>query len=740
MISVFALVEIGLSAGNAQAQSLEEALAKAYANHPSLLAQQARVRATDEQVEQALANWRPTATVSTAISRGTTENNTYSTPDTRNQTRTERENKLTVNQTLFRGFRTLAATDKAENRVLAERARLMGVEQTVLFDATSAYVRTVREKAILELNKDNEKSFLGQVEATTTRFKSGERTRTDVYQAEARYNKAISERRLAEGDYATALAMYQTSMGDGPSAPILPSIPAGLPSSKEEALKLAIENNPAIMAAMFDEKAADESIIEARGELLPSLGLSGSASRDFDTSSHGSRIDNAGVKLTLSMPLYDGGVAWSKVRQAKQTAHEEHRKMEFAQRSAVESAGKGWDLLGAAKKRIAAHEDQVASADAALEAIKKEMSGGTRTIVDVLDAEEELHQARVSLTKAKADQVLFAYQIKQAIGQMTAAHLNLGVAKYDPSKHYDEVRNKFIGFSSQGEEKELPKTDERLLKEKPAPAPQSSKVEEPPVPIAEVREQVAVNNASESTPIAAAPEPQPVAPSQPEPQIQAEAKAPSFTTPSPEVGKSGRHVQLSAQPSQELATAYWVKSEIANPELLAEITPRIEMADLGPGKGIVYRLRAEIPAKATSAADFCVTLKSHGMDCIPVQQTTPVAASPAPQLQAKAQLPAETSKVNSSKPSAPTGKSGGLLHISSQRTEELAAGFWLKQEAAHPDIFANLTPHIEKVNLGPGKGVFYRLFIESPKEATSLDGLCEKLKSKGLYCTKLSAR
>ncbi len=597
------------------AQSLEEALAKAYANHPSLLAQQARVRATDEQVEQALANWRPTATISTAISRGNTVNNTYTTDDTRNQTRTERENKLTVNQPIFRGFRTLAATEKAENRVLAERARLMGTEQTVLYDATNAYVRAVRDFAILELNQQNEKSFLGQVEATRTRFERGERTKTDVFQAEARYHKAISERRLAEGDYATALAMYQTSIGDAPKSPVMPAIPSGLPNSKEEALKLAGENHPSVIAALFDEKAADESADEARGELLPTLGLSGTASRDFDTSSHGSRIDNAGVKLTLSMPLYDGGVAWSKVRQAKQTAHEERRKMEYAQRAAMETAGKGWDLVGAAKKRIAAHEDQAASAEAALSAIKKEMAGGTRTIVDVLDAEEELHQARVSLTRAKADLILFSYQIKQAIGQMTAAHLNLGVVKYDPSKHYDEVRNKFIGLSSQDEEKDKPAIDERLLKEKPAPAPQSSKIEEPPVSAAPAKEPVTPSNPHDSPaepPTVAAPvsEPPPVqsaAPSEPK-------KSRSTAAP----GGSGRHIQLSAQRSQELAIAYWVKLELANPDALSNITPRVEVADLGPGKGVFYRLRAEIPAEAPSAADFCDTLRSRGMDCIPV--------------------------------------------------------------------------------------------------------------------------
>jgi outer membrane protein len=622
MLSACALLEIGFSAGEVKAQSLEEALAKAYANHPSLLAQQARVRATDEQVEQALANWRPTATVSTAISRGNTVNNTYTTDDTRNQTRTERENKLTVNQPIFRGFRTLAATEKAENRVLAERARLMGAEQTVLYDATNAYVRSVRDSAILELNQQNEKSFLGQVEATKTRFERGERTRTDVYQAEARYHKAISERRLAEGDYATALAMYQTSMGDAPKSPIMPTIPVGLPNSKEEALKLAAENNPSVIASLFDEKAADESADEARGELLPTLGLSGTASRDFDTSSHGSRIDNAGVKLTLSMPLYDGGVAWSKVRQAKQTAHEERRKMEYAQRAAVESAGKGWDLMGAARKRIAAHEDQVASAESALNAIKKEMAGGTRTIVDVLDAEEELHQARVSLTKAKSDLVMAAYQVKQAIGQMTVAHLNLGVVKYDPTKHYDEVRNKFIGLSSQGEEKDKPALDERLLEKKPAPPPappQSSKSEEPSAPMAESRESVTVAEDAAAPPPALEVKPasEPQAGAQVEQEKPPIAASPRLKTGNSHSG-SGRHIQLSAQRSQEQAIAYWVNLEMANPDALSEITPRVEVADLGPSKGMFYRLRAEIPKNAASAADFCEVLKSRGMECIPV--------------------------------------------------------------------------------------------------------------------------
>ena len=431
-------------------QSIEDALIMAYHSNPTLLAQRAQVRAVDEQVPQALSNWRPTVSFSgefkkaiqtTDAKLSTTAMIVENTDNLTPQTYT-----LTVTQPLFRGFRTIAETDRAEARVLAERARLADTEQTTFNNVISSYMDVVQNQAVLELNMNNEQVLTRQLEATRDRFEVGEVTRTDVSQAEARLARAVADREKAEGDLATARATYQRVVGEIPGNLLAPASPTNLPENLEQAVLLARDHNPSVVAALYDERAAKEDIGLIEGELLPSLDIEGQYSRATDVSSRATDIDTKSVALQLTVPLYQSGSVYSRVREAKQTASRSMIQIEEARRSAIETATRAWEDLQTARSQVGAFQKESDSNQIALEGTEQEATAGLRTVLDILDAEQELLNSRVDLVKSQRNEVVAAYQVVAATGRLTARELALPVPYYDPAAHYEDVRE--IGRAS----------------------------------------------------------------------------------------------------------------------------------------------------------------------------------------------------------------------------------------------------------------------------------------------------
>lgn len=437
--------------GPAHGQTLDDALVQAYHNNPALLAQRAQVRAIDEQVPQAISNWRPTVTFSAEVGKSLVETEAKSsavaTTLRNTENRTPRTLELAISQPLFRGFRTEAETERAESRVLAERARLDVIEQTVLRDAVTAYLDVVRDQAVLELNMSNEQVLERQLEAAQDRFEVGEVTRTDVSQAEARLARATAERILADGNLESSRATYQRVIGELPGRLLAPQAPEdALPLSLEEAIDMAGESNPAVLAASYDERAAVDNVDLIEGELLPTLSLDGDLSRAQDTSSRASEIDTVSVTATLTVPLYQSGSVFSRVREAKQTASQRRVEIEEARRDAVELAIQAWEALTTARARVVSFQKEADSNAIALEGTQQEATVGLRTVLDILDAEQELLNSRVDLVTARRDMVVGAYRLLEAVGGLTARHLNLPVTYYDPTVYYDKVRDKFFGL------------------------------------------------------------------------------------------------------------------------------------------------------------------------------------------------------------------------------------------------------------------------------------------------------
>jgi outer membrane protein len=433
---------------DAFAQGIEDAMAEAYRNNPQLLAQRARVRATDEQVPQALAGWRPSVDMTADAGGAHYETNIPSSGSPARQDREPKSAKLEISQPLYSGGRTVAATSEAENNVKAERARLVTVEQRTLLDAATAYLDLYREIAVLDLNINNEQVLRRQLEATRDRFQVGEITRTDVFQAEARLARATADRIKAEGDLEIARATYVKVIGAAPpTGPTLPVAPDLLPDDKDKAIRDAAIQNPAVIAAEYDQRAAKDRIDGAEGELLPTFRIVASAGKDWESSNESSRISNVEAKLKFSMPLYEAGATYAKVRGAKQTAAERQNLIDKERRDAVQTATRAWDTLQSARARVDSFDSQIKAAAVALEGVEREAAVGSRTVLDVLNAEQELLDARVNHVRAQRDELVAAFELKSAVGLLTAGRIGLKVELYDPTVYYNESRDKWLGTS-----------------------------------------------------------------------------------------------------------------------------------------------------------------------------------------------------------------------------------------------------------------------------------------------------
>ncbi|WP_096702121.1 TolC family outer membrane protein [Magnetospirillum sp. 15-1] len=424
------------------AETLEEVLASTYSSNPTLLARRARLRSTDEGVPQALSNWRPTVSLTGSAGRGSYDNNTLTKYSMARSPRTE---ALTVTQPLFRGGRTLAATAQAENTVLSERAQLAVTEQTILLAATTAYLNVVRDEAVLRLSVNNEQVLRRQFEATEERFKVGELTRTDVSQAEARLAKATADRVAAEGNLQSSRANYVNNVGRPPEALVTPAAPPALPANLGDVTSLALAANPSVVSADYTHAAAKDNIDQIWGELLPTVSVSADISRGLQTATMDSSYTNREVLLNVSVPLYESGSVYSRVRASKHTAGQRRIEADQARRDAIETGTKAWETLQAARAQANSYQSQIKASELALAGVREESKVGSRTILDVLNAEQELFDARVNLVKAQRDVLAAAYQVKSALGQMTAQGLNLPVEVYDPTKHYDDVRGQWFG-------------------------------------------------------------------------------------------------------------------------------------------------------------------------------------------------------------------------------------------------------------------------------------------------------
>jgi outer membrane protein len=443
---------VALASTSPKAQTLTQALAETYNNNPQLLAQRALLRATDEQVPQALSFWRPTVNFTGQVGMETASLETPGLAG-RNSSRLHeiiRPNALTLQATqpVYRGGRTEAQTRQAINTVESTRAQTLAVETSVFQSVAQAYLDVVRDQALLEVDRNNVEVLRKQLEATQDRFRVGEVTRTDVAQAESSLAQAQGTLVAQLGTLEISRAEYVRAVGHPPGRLILPRERPVLPATREEALSLAANNNFNVISATFAELAARDNIDVVRGQLLPQISVVGNLSRSYDQAitQKGFLLNSAQITAQLTMPLYEGGAIYSQTRQAQQTVGQRRSQVDDARRAAVQTASQFWSTLQAARASISSFASAVRAAQIALEGTQQEALVGTRTVLDVLIANQQLLTTQSQLVTAQHDAALGEYNLAAAVGRLIAPELNLPVKLYDMERHYNEVRNKWIGF------------------------------------------------------------------------------------------------------------------------------------------------------------------------------------------------------------------------------------------------------------------------------------------------------
>ncbi len=449
---VLAAAGSGLAGSEAAADTLEWALVQAYQNNPSLNAQRAALRATDENVPQALSGYRPKVSV-TAQGGPNYTNATQLFPVGGVATNIQfaeqffsRSVAANGTYTLFNGFQTANRTRQAESQVDGARETLRVTEQQVLLDAATAYMNLLRDQAILDLNRRNVEVLTEQLKQTRDRFNVGEVTRTDVAQAESRLAAGRSSLLGAQSNYVTSQANYRRVIGVDPGR-LAPGTPVDRlsPNVLAKAIGQGQANSPSVLAAMYGVDVAALAVKISEGVLYPNLTLTASASQGTNPAFEVARETVASVVGTLTVPIYQGGAEYSAIRQSKETLGQQRLNLDINRDQARATVVQSWGQLDAAKAQIEATTAQVNAAEIALNGVREEARVGQRTTLDVLNAQQELVNARVALVTAQHDRVVASYTLLAAVGGLSMPRLGLDVLIYDPQVHYQQVRDAWVG-------------------------------------------------------------------------------------------------------------------------------------------------------------------------------------------------------------------------------------------------------------------------------------------------------
>ncbi len=430
-------------AGAVNAESMSSALVSAYMNNPTLRAERARQRQTDEQVSQALSGWRPTIIASGDAGHTDVEGS----PSFADSETEPHGASVRLTQPIFRGFQTVNGTSEAEASIAAGQQTLLVVEQTVLLDAVTAYMDVMRDARIVQLREENAGILSEQLRGAEARLNVGDLNQTDVAQARARLSQSQSDLATARSNLASSRAAYVRVIGNTPAGlSVPPALTEMLPSSLDQAIQIAETRNPTLLASRYNEESSLFAVEVAIGELLPTLDFIAEYSHREDVSTTVNNTDTWSVSGSLSVPLYQSGSEHSRVREAKHLNSQRLLQIQEAMRSVREDVVVSWNQLIAARESIRSDKDQVEANEIAFRGIQQENLVGLRTILDVLDINEDLINSRILYEGSKRDEVVAGYRLLSAIGSLTALYLELPVPVYDPTVNLEQVRYQLFGI------------------------------------------------------------------------------------------------------------------------------------------------------------------------------------------------------------------------------------------------------------------------------------------------------
>jgi outer membrane protein len=435
------------------ADTIDAALVRAYQNNPQLNAQRAQVRFTDENVPQALSGYRPRVAVTASVGSQYTDTQTTSGGGPNNLVKTDfngfstpRSAGVTATQTVFNGFQTANRTRAAESQVSGAREGLRFLEQTVLLSAATIYMDYLQNAAIVEVQKSNVRVLEQTLKQTNDRFNVGEVTRTDVAQSEAQLAAGRTQLLTAESNLVTTKANFRRIIGNEPDA-LAPGSPVDrfLPRSLPASVDLGLTENPQVTAAMFGIDVGYLQVKVNEGALLPTVVLQGSVQQSYEQTLTIFRTFGASAVAQLNVPLYQGGAEYSLIRQSKENLAQQRLNLEQVRDQTRSNVVTAWGQLVAGKAQVASAQSQVSASEIALNGVREEAKAGQRTTLDVLNAQQALVNARVALVTAQHDRVVASYAVLNAVGRLAPQVLGLKTNVYDPSVHYQQVRDSWAG-------------------------------------------------------------------------------------------------------------------------------------------------------------------------------------------------------------------------------------------------------------------------------------------------------
>ena len=443
------------------AETIKDALEKVYSNNPELDEQRANVRVKDEDVSKAYSYARPKASISATAGPQRTMIRAPAGIDEFSSRRyqTDQYSGKPVNATfglqfpVFHGGKTRSAGSQAESGVFAARADLHDTEQQALLKGATAYMNVLRDTAVLRLKQKNIAVLKEQLRVTTDRFNFGEVTGTDVAQANASLAKAQSDLAAAIGALETSKSVYEQVVGEEPKSLQPPaSLESVLPSSREEAIRTALVEHPAVVSVFHQIDAAAAAIKVAQAAILPTASVGAQVIQQYDSYFGYPKTRQFGAQLMaqLNVPLYQGGAEYSSIRQFKEQLGQSRLHADVMRNAVRAGVVQAFSQYRTAKAAVTFNMKAVKAAEVALKGVRDETAFGQRTTLDVLNAQQSLLDARVNLITAQRDTVVGSYSILAATGRLSHETLSLSVVPYDPGVHLDQVREKWLGVATPG--------------------------------------------------------------------------------------------------------------------------------------------------------------------------------------------------------------------------------------------------------------------------------------------------
>ncbi|GLR47658.1 TolC family outer membrane protein [Sphingomonas astaxanthinifaciens] len=449
LLACCAVAALALSSP-AAADTLREALVSTYRTNPTLNAQREALKSTDANVAIARAGARPQVTGTVGVNRDLTRSGILDTGSPKGPTIS---GGVDLSVPLFQGGRVKNSIAAAKTRVEAGRATLRAVEGDVFTDAVAAYMDVIRDRAIVELNENQIKVLGTNLEATRDRFEIGDVTRTDVAQSESRLSLQRAQLANVQARLATSEENYRRIIGRSPDALASPPPLPPMPATADEAVRIAVANNPDVIAIVRQAEAAGIDVRTARADRLPTLSgvLSGDYVNRIGGESNGFPRSGTATSIGLNtrIPLYQGGAPAARIRQAQAIEGQFLEQVIGTERLVVANTRSAFATYEAAKRAIQSNDVAVSAASLALEGARAERSVGTRTVIEVLNAEQELLNAQVQLVTARRDAYVAGFQLLNAMGQAEADDLGLdGGPLYDPTGNYRRVAGNINDWSN----------------------------------------------------------------------------------------------------------------------------------------------------------------------------------------------------------------------------------------------------------------------------------------------------